>query len=139
MRKLKTMIPKTRKKVLGKAARTAMKPVLAQARANIPVKSGQMRKATKLYALKKNRRGNIGVRISCGEKQFTGDQYYGSFQEFGWHPGRRTTKTVTDSREWREGGHFVQEAYESGGERALQTFMAEVPREIEKMMAQGGK
>ena len=97
-----------------------------------------MRKATKLYALKRNRRGNVGVRISCSQKDYVGDQYYGAFQEFGWHLGRRVSKAQEDTRRWREGGHFVQKAYENHGEAALRTFMAEVPREIEQMMAIGG-
>lgn len=190
MRKLKGMVPAARKKVLSKAARTAMKPVLATAKSNAPKQSGALRKAIKLRAKKKNRRGVVGVSVAVGAKWFVGDEFYGAFQEFGWKSGPRKVQkewkisakraverkaqglkinsTDADGTAWvnawrrtkpigvesrvnatsqkrfdrrREipGKHFIEQAYQTGGERALKSFMDEVPREIEKLMAAGGK
>lgn len=143
MRKLKALPRTVARRVITKAARTAMKPVMKAARDNAPTKTGAMRKAIKLYALKKNRRGNIGIMVALGSKKkwYAGDTFYGAFQEFGWKVGARSgvSKTGTDTRKEIEGKHFVERAYQTHGERALRTFMTEVPREIEKAMAIGGK
>jgi len=143
MKRLKSLHRTVAKKVITKAARTAMKPVMKAARDNAPKKTGAMRKAIKLYSLKKNRRGEIGIMVALGDKKkwYTGDQFYGAFQEFGWKVGRRLTRRSIrpDTRKQVEGKHFIERAYQSHGEQAMRTFMDEVPREIEKAMATGGK
>jgi HK97 gp10 family phage protein len=141
MRKLKGMVPAARKKVLTKAARTAAKPLLQQARSNAPTRTGALRKAIKLRAKKKNRRGVVGVSVAVGAKWFVGDEFYGAFQEFGWKAGTRPGKNSKepDTRPQIEGKHYIERAYQTGGQRALRTFMDEVPREIEKLMVGGGK
>lgn len=120
MRQLKKLPVKIRRKVLRKASREAMKPVLKAARNNAPKQSGALKKAIKLRALKRNRRGLVGVKVAVGKDWFQGDQFYGAFQEFGY-------KGI-------EGKHFVENAYDTHGEGAKRRFMDLVPKQIEKAM-----
>lgn len=89
MLRLKGVIPRLRRKVLMQSSREAMKPLLGAAKKRSPHKSGTLRKSLKMRAMKRNRRGLIGVHISTSDKWFGGDEFYGAFQEFGWNTGRR--------------------------------------------------
>lgn len=84
--------PKMRRKVLQKAANTAMRPVLVAARANAPKKSGDLRRSIKSKTLKRNRKGYIGQRVITSDDWFKGEQFYGAFQEFGWKTGIRKVR-----------------------------------------------
>ena len=143
LKKLKGLLPKVRRKVISKAAKTAMRPVLSAAKSNAPTKSGRLRKSLRLRALKRNRKGKIGVTVSTSAKWFAGDEYYGAFQEFGWKAGKRTNamrrknNVEPDERKQIPGKHYVENAYKSHGEQALRSFMTEVPVQIEKI-ANGG-
>jgi HK97 gp10 family phage protein len=148
MRKLKKLERKDAKKVITRAARTAMRPVMQAAKGYAPKDSGNLRKAIKLRALKKNRRGNIGVRVAISDQWFVGKMFYGAFQEFGWHVGKRDKSlrwgrqwrgigTAKDTREFHEGEHFMEQAYVTQGQGAMSRFMAEVPKELERL-ANGG-
>lgn len=142
MRQLAGLPRALQRKVLSRCARIAMKPMLAAARSAAPKASGALRKGIKLRALKKNRRGQVGVLVGVGEKWFVGDQFYGAFQEFGWHVGKRTNAirkgTAEDTRTWIEGQHYLEHTYRAHGVATLRIFMAEVPREIERQLS-GGK
>lgn len=83
LKKLKTLEPKIAKKVLRQSLRAGAKIIQTAAKAKAPVKSGQLRKAIKVRAQKRTRRGTIGVNVSVGEKDFAGEVFYGSFIEFG--------------------------------------------------------
>lgn len=150
MKRLKKLEPKIRKQVLNKAAKTAMRPVLTAARNNAPKKTGALRKAIRLRALKRNRRGNVGARVACSDQWFVGDMFYGAFQEFGYHIGKRENSMRSrgiwsgigsdrDTRREVAGQHFIERAFRTHGERAMQTFMEEVPREIDKALGIGGE
>ena len=128
-----------------------MRPVLAQARQNAPVKTGALKKAIKLRSLKRSRTGRIGVRVAISEDWFKGNkQFYGAFQEFGYHIGKRDRKLrrrrvwsgiggVDDKRRKVEGLHYIERAYQSHGEGALRTFISEVPKMIDREMGIGGE
>ena len=140
--RLKGVIPRLRKKALMKAARIAMKPLHAKARSSAPKgETGQLRKSIKLKAMKKNRRGVVGIAVATSDGFFQGKTFYGGFQEFGWHSGKRTTairnKTVPDDRKWNEGKHFIEQAYQGGKEQAARTFNSELSAQLD-FIAKGG-
>lgn len=148
-KKLKRLERKDAKQVIMRSARTAMRPVMKAAKGYAPVgETGNLRKSIKLRALKRNRKGNIGVRVAISDQWFVGKMFYGAFQEFGWHSGKRDKSlrwsrqwhgigTEKDERPWNEGQHFMEEAYRLHGQGAMRRFMDEVPKEIEKKMAGG--
>lgn len=129
---------KIARKILSQSARMAMRPILAAAKSNAPRDSGALARSIRMRAMKRNRRGRIGVRVMTSQEWFKGDQYYGAFQEFGWKAGkrlagyRRKSNAVADTRRQIEGKHYVQKAYESRGETALRTFVATVADRITK-------
>lgn len=139
MRQLTNLPRNIARRVLQKSANMAMKPVLAAARSNAPRKSGQLRRAIKSKTIKRNRRGDIGQRVLTADDWYKGDQFYGAFQEFGWHAGKRTKDVIRaaklgqpDTRVFIEGTHFVEKAFQTKGDTALRIFLREVPRMIEQ-------
>jgi len=80
---LKTLDDKLAKKVYREAMRAAAKPILETAKANAPVVTGALRKSLKIRAIKRTRKGRVGVVISTDKGFFKGETFYGSFIEFG--------------------------------------------------------
>jgi len=148
LKALKALPPKVQRGVIRKAARNAMRPMHGQSKANAPKgATGKLRRSIKLRAIRP-RGGRIGITISSNEKWFMGPEYYAAFQEFGWHIGARESwmrsrgkwsgiGSDRDQRRWIEGMHYMEDAYKSGGDRALRMFMDEVMLGI-KRAASGG-
>lgn len=65
--KLKALEPKLQKKAIRQSVRAAMKPILSATRAAAPVKTDELkiRKYIKLRALKRSRKGFLGVEVAC--------------------------------------------------------------------------
>jgi HK97 gp10 family phage protein len=150
MAKLNSLVPKMRKRALTRSIRAAMKPVLTNAKSNAPKgDTGQLRKSVKLRAMKRNRRGIVGIHVSTSDKAFQGDQFYGGFQEFGWHVGKRSNKlrkrgkwsgigTEEDERRMVSGKHFIEEAYSSSKKQtALETFKRQFAIEFDRVVKGG--
>jgi HK97 gp10 family phage protein len=148
IKKLMQFRKKDAKQIIMRSARTAMKQILTAAKSGAPVKSGKLRKAIKLRALKRNRRGNIGVRVALSDQWFVGKEFYGAFQEFGHHIGKRDNKlrtnrqwhgigTEQDDRKWVEGQHFMEAAYINHGQFVMKRFLDEVPKQIELKLGGG--
>jgi HK97 gp10 family phage protein len=137
MRRLKELPRNLRKRALQTAARTAMKPVLAAARSGLPTASGALRKAIKSKSWPKNRKGLVGQRVVISDRWFVGDEFYGAFQEFGWKTGKRQSSKDKQVKERKQilGKHFIEAAFQTKGETAMRTFLTEVPKAIEKVLA----
>lgn len=148
MSRLKGVVPRLRRKVLGKAARIAMKPLLQNAKANAPKgKTGLLRKAIKLRAMKRSR-VKVGVYIAIGDKMFEGQTFYGAFQEFGWRVGKRDKSlrqrgiwsgvgTDQDKRQEVPGRHYIEDAYKHGRAAAVERFTMELTAQLDTI-AKGG-
>jgi HK97 gp10 family phage protein len=80
---LKDLEPKLAKGVLSKAMRAGAKPILETAKAMAPVDTGDLRRSLKIRAIKRNRKGRVGVVISTDKGFFKGDTFYAAFHEFG--------------------------------------------------------
>jgi HK97 gp10 family phage protein len=147
MARLKGVIPRLRKKALTKAARVAMRPLLSSAKQKAPKKSGALRKSLKMRTMKRSR-VKVGVYIATSDKFFQGETFYGAFQEFGWHTGKRAANLRTkgqwsgvggeqDKRTMVPGKHFIEQAYLSGREGASDTFVTELGNQLD-YIAKGG-
>lgn len=106
-------------KLERKALRQVSKPVLADAKANCPVDSGDLKRSLKLRAMKRSR-VRIGLQVATGRKWFSGDTYYGAFQEFGWKTGKRGS----ENRKQIPPKHFVTKAYEKHKPTIEQAWVA---------------
>ena len=99
---LKELPGKEGKKIVRKATRLAAREIiLPQARNNAPVRSGALKRAIKVKAITRSRSA-VGVRVTIGENDFQGDQFYGSFQELGWRSGKRSTDVMRTQKNLRK-------------------------------------
>lgn len=71
------------KKILRSAMRQAATIILEDAKRRAPVLTGQLRKSLRIRAIKRTRKGQVGVVISTSKGFFKGDDFYGGFHEFG--------------------------------------------------------
>lgn len=113
-RRLSEVPKKLGNKWTKKGLREGAKVVQKEARRGAPKKTGQTRRAIKVKSLRKQK-NSIAMDLQIGEGDYKGDQYYASFQEFGWHVGSRK---LGDNRKWIEGKHFLEKAYKSKGAEA---------------------
>ena len=108
---LHEMEKKVAKKLLKDAMKSSMKPMLAAAKAAVPVKSGQLKRYVKLRAAKKSRT-SFGYTIGVGESDFKGKAFYGAFLEYG------------TSRQPPKG--YLRRAFDENKESAIKIAMAHI-------------
>lgn len=132
-RKLQRLAGPVAKKIVRQAARIAVKPVLSAARNTVPVRSGKLRRAIKIRALPRSRT-RVGVRVTLGDQEFTGETFYGGFQEWGWKTGKRNSTTA--ARRQIPGRHFLLRAAESQRETALKIYAREISAKIRALAKQ---
>ena len=96
-RKLEELPKRVHRKVLSQAMRAAARVVQARAKALAPVDTGLLKRSLKIRAIRRNRRGNVGVTLSTRAVDF-GPAFYGSFVEYGTRKlrGRRFIKRAFD-------------------------------------------
>ncbi|XZE36547.1 HK97-gp10 family putative phage morphogenesis protein [Pirellulaceae bacterium SH501] len=98
-RKLEELTSKQAKEAIRKAARPALQPTLAAARANAPKRSGRLQRSIKIRAIKRSR-SRVGARVTTAksDNQFSGRTFYAAFQEWGWKTGSRRGELNAVSR-----------------------------------------
>jgi HK97 gp10 family phage protein len=117
-RALRELGPTIGRKVIRQAVRAGLRPMLATAKQMAPRQTGQVRRAIKLRAAARRRRGVIRLVIQIGSGDFKGKTFYGAFREYG-------TKRM-------EGAHFMERAFESGKDSARATTIREIRAGIER-------
>jgi HK97 gp10 family phage protein len=80
IKKLDSLEKKIATKIVRTAIREAAKPILKEAKANIPSDSGNLKKNTKIRTMKR-KKGRIGLIVQSSSTDPQG--YYGSFVEYG--------------------------------------------------------
>lgn len=115
-RKLRELPRKLQRKVIRQALRAGMRPIHEAAKQNAPVATGLLKQSIKLRAMKRNRRGVIGVKIETEGGNFKGETFYGAFQEFGYRRGKRS---LGNNRKFIPGKHYMQRAAEDKKEQAV--------------------
>lgn len=139
IRKLRHLETVVARKAIRKGLRAGAKIITAEARRQAPVgESRKLRRAIKTRAAKRSRR-YIGVVTQLGAGDFMGETFYGAFQEFGWHIGKRRggkkTRRQARGRRFRKGVHFIERAAMTHGGKAGFIATATIKREIEAAMA----
>lgn len=120
------------KDVIQKACKKSAKIVADEAKELAPEKSGQIKRAIRVR-LGRIKRGGFSALAAMGRKWFTGEEFYGGFQEFGWKTGKRGSS----NRKQIPGEHYMEHAFEEKGQEALDTLLVEIK---DGMMAElGGK
>lgn len=94
-RKLESLTSAQSKAAIRKAARPALKPTLAAAKANAPKKTGRLQRSIKIRSIKRSR-SRVGARVTTSktDNQFSGRTFYAAFQEWGWKTGKRKSQVA---------------------------------------------
>lgn len=114
-KKLSQLEPKLQKKLANKGMRKAMKVIQQEVKNNVPVLSGLTKKAVKVRAMKRSRKG-YGIEVRIGEGDYKGETFYASFIEYG-------TKYIKPRG-------FMKSAFEQSGEKAKQIAIEEMGKLI---------
>lgn len=141
--RLRAIDKKVRTKVISKATRAGAKVIQRRAQSNAPVRSGKARKAIKVRAAKyvggkgnrrRKKRGEVAFDVRLGAGNFTGETFYGAFQEFGWKTGRRNPKGKRKQQPRRQipGLHFMERAGKQGETEAVTVINAETIRGLDE-------
>lgn len=122
--RLRALPEKLERKVLRQAMRKAGRPILADAKANAPVKTGKMRASLKLRALKR-KRGRVGVRIETGTRAELGIPaeerwYYPAIVELGDGTARHLPHS------------FMRSALAKNRENSVRILRDDISRGIER-------
>lgn len=144
---LKGLAVAIQKKLFRQAARKAARPVLDDAKRNAPIgKTGKLRKAIRLRAMKRTRTGRIGVQVTIGERYFSGSTFYGGFVELGTGRHRpdaaRAKKKKSDrarlaSAPGQPAQRFMRNAADDNREKAANIFQVEIDKELQAEVAKG--
>ncbi len=110
-----------RKKIVNSAARKGLKPVLKQARKNAPVKTGALRRGTKIKTTRSRVRS--GARIETNRRQF-----YGTILEF--EHSHKSGANIP-------GMFWMERALEDKREAGMRIFRTEIINGIEKWAPNG--
>ena len=81
-KKLKTLESKIEKKLTRQALRAGAKIIAKEAKLRAPVDTGELKSKIKVWALRRSRK-RIGVLVGTSAKEYTGDQFYAAFVEYG--------------------------------------------------------
>jgi HK97 gp10 family phage protein len=142
------------KKVLRQASRASFKPALEAARANAPNQTGRLKKAIKLVAVKRSRRGRVGMKVQVGaDMRAEIGKYYASMHEHGAGPlteptpptKKRTVKAHTRRgspvKAFKRRGpsipasHYMRDAFQSTKAQVEADFNRQVLAGIERELA----
>lgn len=96
--KLKEIDTKVSKTYLRQALRAGAKVIQQACLQAAPVKTGQTKRAIKVRAAKRSRKG-ITMMVSIGKGMFTGDTFYAGFLEYGY-----TRKNFREQGNWAKAG-----------------------------------
>jgi HK97 gp10 family phage protein len=135
--------PKLSKKILRGAMRDGIKIMLTRARALAPVgpsrqlkskghfhTGGLLRKKIKI----KSSRSRKGIRIAImvGEKDFTGDAWYGAVQEYGGGGKGKGPRGPIKAK------HFLKQAFDETNDAVRETTFSSVLSRLDEITTPGG-
>lgn len=122
IQKLNGMEPKVRKKIERSALRKGGQIIAVAAKSRAPVYTGKVKKRIKVRAGKR-RKNRLSVVIGTSQKDFTGDQFYAGFVEFGTKErihksGKRVGKVPAT--------HFFEEAVKATSSQVAGVIREEI-------------
>lgn len=122
------------KKMYRKVARVVTKEVLAESKRRVPVEFGTLEDSLTVRAAKLARRsGDVGSQVTTREGMFTGETFYGGFQEFGWFSGGK----------FHQGDSFLRSAIYDRRvhwyHRTREVSKTELPKAVEAARRAGAK
>lgn len=140
---LEDLVNKEAKKIAKAASRDGCKPLLAQAQANVPVRTGKLKASLKIKTgggTKGKNRVSASVRTDS-KNLYKGDTFYAGMIENGWEQvptyriGGRIKSMPRKSQPTtkREGRKYMRRAIEQGAAAAVEAFAASVKVRFEAL------
>jgi len=128
LKELQKLPEKVQKRVVNGAVRASAKPIIQEARALVPVKTGNLRKS--IGVTKRRQKGTIVEYDVSPRKGGKYDGFYGQFVEFG-HSIVRKGKVV---------GHaaphpFMRPAFENKAEESIEAFRNYMRQRLDKELS----
>lgn len=117
---------KFQNKVIRKGLRAGGKVWQSAARGEAPVQTGKLKRSIKVRSGKR-KRDSISITVGMGAKDYTGEAFYGSFIEYGYHIGKRS---LGDSRKAQKANPFMQRAYDQSKDEASEAAIEAMKGEI---------
>lgn len=130
---------KLQRKAFRTASRRAGKIYAEAAKARAPVDTGQLRRSIKVRALKRSRTA-VGVTVGTSKKDYTGDQFYAAFIEYGHKLGKRKrggNAGDSDNRKQVPAKPFMRPAFDASAAQLQQVFISEIGNQLESIRAKG--
>lgn len=115
------------KKAAKRAMRTAMKPVLAAARGGVRNRSGRLKRAVKMRAWRKPKRGEVGVKVFIDPGKSRDDP------KGAWYGGIVNGGYIQNGR-YHPGQHFMEHAHDSHGKKAGEDLAKGLSRAADKVI-----
>lgn len=119
IRALETLSSKLQRKAISKSSRISGKILMEAAKRYAPVDTGTLKKSIKVRALKRNRRGDVGVVVGTSQREFVGDLFYGAMVEYG------TSKM--------EAKPYMRPAYEEKKDEIVSTYQREILNQVNSL------
>lgn len=116
------------KRIIRKGLRAGAKDVLNAARADAPQRSGAIKRNIKIRG-GGTKNGVVKLNIGVGAKDFQGKTFYAGFVLYGHKVGSRK---LGDARTAVPANNFLERAYESSGQQAVETTTEAWKELIEK-------
>ncbi len=118
---------KASRAIVASSLRTGARVVQAAAKRLAPRDTGALERSIKVRSGRA--RHGVSVVVGVGQKWFTGDQFYGAFQEFGWKTGKRKSK----NRKQVPGEHFMEYAFDEKAAQATQAVIDDARKRIRQV------
>jgi HK97 gp10 family phage protein len=115
--------PKVEKKILRKAVRKGLKPLLDEAKARAPEDTGKLKQSLTIRAAKSRKRGTIALEVRPNERKFDGEFYYPAVVEYG--------------RSDLEPNPFMAESFKAKADEAKDVALEEIKRGIDEIVRNG--
>lgn len=133
-KKLTGLPPKVQKKIMPKAMRASMKPVLQKARADAPKRTGIHRRKIKLRKAKMKAKDGLAFQVKFGVRSELGipadaKGYYPAALEYGW---------VDRGGNRHAARPHIRPALENNRQRVLRKMRVEIGRGVETAVKAGG-
>jgi hypothetical protein len=93
-----------------------------------PSLSGRTRSAVVIKTTK-TKKGQVVTRVQLDKGFYKGDAFYASFQEFGWHAGKRSNP----DRKFIQGKHFFRQGMQAHTGDVPQRICADIADGIERL------
>jgi HK97 gp10 family phage protein len=136
---------KDQKNLIRGAARAAAKPILDDARQNVPVESGALRDSIRISTGFDRKTGEVIASIKAGGKTSKGDAYYAHMVEYGTNRHLIKGPVLIGGRLFLNIDHpgtsaqpFMRPAFDKAGQASVDAYSDYIKKRLPILLAKNG-